>query len=92
MTLHTVSSSDQDLFDLMQYYNETGIIEKNEFLLAELRTYLDQRFNFMSRTMMLQFCTFLKDLGMLFEDRDLILKLEDHFKDHFSDYQLTELF
>lgn len=79
MTLSTVSSSDEDLYELMRYYSEVGIIDNNEFLLAELRTYLDQRFDFMDRKIMLKFCIMLKDMGMLFEDKDLLDKLEHSF-------------
>ena len=75
MTLNTASSSDQDLFDLMKYYDENDILNQNEYLLANLRGYVDQRFSFMDRQMILKYCEFLKDLGMLFEDRELIERL-----------------
>ena len=68
MTLDTTSSSDEDLFELMMYYDEHGILSENEYLLAQLREYLDNRFNFMSRQLILKYCTFLKDIGMFFQD------------------------
>lgn len=75
MTLNTASSSDEDLYDLMQYYNENDILNQNEYLLANLRAYVDERFIFMDRKMILKYCEFLKDLGMFFEDRELIERL-----------------
>lgn len=92
MTLNTVSQSDLDLYNLMVYYNEQGIIERNEYLLAELRQYIDARFDYMDRTMILKFCNLLKDLGMLFEDKDLMLKLQRHFEANYFLFELAELF
>lgn len=53
MTLNTVSSSDQDLLNLMVYYNEAGVLDQNEYLLAELRQYIGQRFDYMNRDLIL---------------------------------------
>lgn len=92
MTLNTVSSSDQDLYDLMVYYNEVGIIDQNEYLLAELRQYIDERFDYMNREMTLKFCNLLKDLGMLFEDKDIMVKLQKHFEGNYYLFELGELF
>jgi hypothetical protein len=75
MTLNTASSSDEDLYNLMQYYNENDILNQNEYLLANLRTYIDERFHYMDRHMILKYCEFLKDLGMFFEDQALIDRL-----------------
>lgn len=92
MTLNTVSQSDQDLYDLMVYYNDVGIIEQNEYLLADLRRFVDDRFDYMSRSMILKFCNLLRDLGMLFEDKDLMLKLQRHFEVNYYLFELDELF
>ena len=92
MTLNTASSSDEDLFNLMKYYDENDILNQNEYLLANLRGYIDQRFNFMERSMILKYCEFLKDLGMLFEDRDLIEKLQAYFENNYYQFELCELF
>ena len=67
----------------MKYYDENDILNQNEYLLANLRGYIDQRFNFMERSMILKYCEFLKDLGMLFEDRDLIEKLQAYFENNY---------
>ena len=80
------------MYNLMRYYNEAGIIDQNEYLLAELRTYVDERFDFMPRTMVLKYCNLLKDLGMLFEDKDLIMKLERNFEANYYLYELDQLF
>ena len=66
MTLNTVSNNDKDLLDLMKYYSESGILDQNEYLLAQLRQYIEHRFNFMGREMILDYCEFLKDMGMFF--------------------------
>lgn len=63
----------------MHYYNEEGILDQNEYLLAELRQHIDFRFNYMSRSLIMKYCIFLKDLGMFFEDQDMIQKLETYF-------------
>lgn len=76
----------------MMYYNEKGIINENEFLLAELRKYIDERFEFMNRTMILKYVTLLKDLGMLFEDQDIMLKLQRYFESNYYLFELEELF
>lgn len=75
MTLKTVGSSDKDLYNLMRYYLDQGILETNEYLMATLREYLDQRFDVMDRDMILKYCELLKDFGMFFEDHDLIIRL-----------------
>ena len=64
MTLKTTGSSDQDLFELMHYYYENDILNQNEELLAKFREYLENRFDYMHRKMILKYCNFLKDLGM----------------------------
>jgi len=92
MTLNTVSSSDQDLLELMTYYNEQGIIDQNEYLLAQLREYIDHRFDYMDRHMILKYCTLLKDLGMFFEDKEMIQRLESYFEKSYFLFELGELF
>jgi hypothetical protein len=76
----------------MQYYNDTGLLSENEFLLAELRGYVEMRFGYMTRPNILKYCNFLKDLGMFFEDKDLILKLETYFTTNYYLFELSELF
>ena len=76
----------------MHYYNSIGQLTENEYLLAELRTHLETRFGYMKRATILKFCNFLKDLGMFFEDKDLILKLESYFNAHYYEFELNELF
>ena len=49
MTLNTVSSSDEDFLELMKYYNDDGILHQNEYLLAQLREYIGNRFDLMQR-------------------------------------------
>ena len=63
----------------MQYYNQTDILSENEYLLAMLREYIEQRFQYMSRDLILKYCTFLKDLGMFFQDKDMIVLLNEYF-------------
>ena len=92
MTLNTTSSSDADLFELMMYYDEKGILNENEYLLAQLREYLDNRFDFMDRQLILKYCTFLKDIGMFFQDQSMILRLEEYFSNHYYVFELSELF
>ena len=92
MTLNTASISDQDLYDLMVYYNDNDILNENEHLLAMLRGYVDQRFPYMERSVILNYCTLLKDLGMFFEDKDLIVQLEEYFLDNYTEFSLEELF
>lgn len=79
MTLNTVSNNDRDLLNLMKYYSESGILDQNEYLLALLRQYIDQRFHFMGREMILEYCEFLKDMGMFFQDEDMVKKLQQYF-------------
>ena len=57
----------------MQYYDQTDILSENEYLLAILREYIEKRFDQMSRGLILKYCTFLKDLGMLFQDKDMMM-------------------
>lgn len=63
----------------MQYYNQTDILSENEHLLAMLREYIEHRFEYMPRDLILKYCTFLKDLGMLFQDKEMIMKLNGYF-------------
>ena len=76
----------------MQYYNQTDILSENEYLLAMLREYIEQRFDYMSRELILKYCTFLKDLGMLFQDKDMIMKLDKYFQVNYFEFELSELF
>lgn len=92
MTLNTASSSDDDFYSLMKYYDENDILNQNEYLLANLRAYVDQRFNFMDRKMILKYCEFLKDLGMFFEDKELIERLQVYFTNNYFNFELSELF
>ena len=92
ITLKTSSSSDDDFYKLMQYYNSSGILLSNEYLLAELRNHVEARFGYMTRSNILKYCNFLKDLGMFFEDKDLILKLETYFNANYYLFELNELF
>ena len=73
----------------MVYYNETGILSENEYLLAYLRQYLDKRFEFMDRQMIINYCNFLKDLGMFFEDKDMIMRLEAYFKENYHIFDMS---
>jgi hypothetical protein len=79
MTLNTHGSSDKDFFDLFKYYEESNILSENENLLAQLRQYVEKRFDYMDREMILKYLEFLKDLGMFFEDKILIEKLDNYF-------------
>ena len=92
MTLNTASNSDRDLLDLMKYYNLTGILDQNEYLLAQLRQYVDDRFHFMGRALILEYCNFLKDMGMFFQDSEMIVMLQNYFKSNYYDFELTEIF
>lgn len=92
MTLKTVSSNDEDLLSLMQYYSEEGILNENEYLLAMLRQYVDERFNFMERKTILKYCEFLKDVGMFFEDKEMITRLNEYFTSSYYNFELNELF
>jgi hypothetical protein len=44
-----------------------------------LRQYVEKRFDYMDREMILKYLEFLKDLGMFFEDKILIEKLDNYF-------------
>lgn len=92
MTLKTVSNNDEDLLELMKYYNEAGILDQNEYLLAQLREYIDERFDIMKRETILNYCTFLKDIGMFFEDADMIQRLNKYFHANYYIFELSELF
>ena len=92
MTLKTVSSNDEDLLKLMQYYSDEGILNQNEYLLAMLRQYVDERFNFMDRKTILKYCEFLKDVGMFFEDKEMIVRLNEYFTSNYYVFELPELF
>lgn len=92
MTLNTVSNNDEDLLELMKYYNEAGILDQNEYLLAQLREYIDERFDIMKRETILNYCTFLKDIGMFFEDADMIQRLNKYFHTNYYIFELSELF
>ena len=59
--------------------------------MANLREYVDQRFEYMERGIILKYAGLLKDFGMLFEDADLIQRLHHHFKGNYSNYELSEL-
>lgn len=76
----------------MKYYNESGILDDNEYLLAQLRQHVGSRFPFMERTIILQYCNFLKDLGMFFEDKEMVQQLNDYFIETYYDFELTEIF
>lgn len=76
----------------MKYYDENEILNQNEYLLANLRAYVDDRFNFMDRHMILKYCEFLKDLGMFFEDKELIDRLQKYFSNNYYNFELSELF
>ena len=92
MTLNTASSSDQDQYDLMQYYSREGILDDNEYLLSLFRQYVEMRFDYMDRPTLLKYADLLKDLGMLFNDKDLILKLEGYVDRNYYLFELSELF
>lgn len=92
MTLNTASSSDQDQYDLMMYYNQEGILDDNEYLLSLFRQYVDMRFDFMDRPTLIKYSELLKDLGMLFNDKDLILKLDGYVDRNYYLFELSELF
>ena len=68
MTLETSESTDADFYELIKYYDQEGILIENEYLLARFREYVEQRFDYMDRSVLLKYCDLLKDLGMFFED------------------------
>ena len=57
-----------------------------------MREYVGRRFDFMDRAMILKYCTFLKDLGMLFSDEELAARLEGFFISNYYLFELPELF
>ena len=79
MTLNNYGSSDRDFYELFKFYEDNNILSENENLLAQLRHYVEQRFDYMDRSMILLYSDFLKDLGMFFDDRSLIEKLDNYF-------------
>jgi len=46
----------------------------------------------MGRPMILKYCAFLKDLGMLFNDQELAARLEGFFINNYYLFELPELF
>ena len=92
MTLNTFGSSDKDFFELFKYYEENNILSENENLLAQLRHYVEQRFDYMDREMILKYSDFLKDQGMFFNDKSLIEKLDHYFQNNYYNFELLDLF
>ena len=91
MTLKTSESTDADFYELMKYYDEEGILLENEYLLARFRQYVEERFDYMDRSVLLKYCDLLKDLGMLFEDHDLINRLNNNFQGNYHSFELGSL-
>ena len=91
MTLETSESTDADFYELIKYYDEEGILIENEYLLARFREYVEQRFDYMDRSVLLNYCDLLKDLGMLFEDADLITRLNANFQENYHSFSLPSL-
>jgi hypothetical protein len=60
--------------------------------LAQLREYIDHRFDYMDRHMILKYCSLLKDLGMFFEDKEMIERLQSYFEKSYYLFELGELF
>jgi hypothetical protein len=46
----------------------------------------------MDREMILKFSDFLKDLGMFFDDKILIEKLDHYFQNNYHHFELLDLF
>lgn len=46
----------------------------------------------MDREMILKYSEFLKDLGMFFDDKSLIEKLDHYFQNNYHNFELLDLF
>lgn len=92
MTLNLSGASDDAFLELMQYYEQQDMLHSSEDLIMKLREHLELRFDFMRRDTLLKFCNFLRELGLFFEDSQLIMRLEHYFKSNYHDFELAELF
>ena len=46
----------------------------------------------MGREMILEYCNFLKDMGMFFQDGEMVSMLQTYFQNNYYDFELTEIF
>ena len=92
MTVNSQEMNDQRYFELMTYYNKNNLLIENEYLMAHFRQYVDMRFDFMDRVDLLMYCELLRDLGMLFDDEDIIKRLNRNFQSFYYQFELSQLF
>lgn len=83
---------DEAFLEIMKEFLAAGIVEKYQDLAVKARVYLQERFEFMERGTMLGFIELFKELGMLFEDKEIALLMKDHIEKGFHAYELPELF
>ncbi|CDW73278.1 UNKNOWN [Stylonychia lemnae] len=83
---------DADYLELMEIFDEKGIMEQQPDLLVKLRFYFQDRFNYMERPTMINYLQFLLNHGMIFEDKDMMELIAAHLQKNYFSYELNELF
>jgi len=76
----------------MKLMQKLGELEKNLELVAKIRIYFQDRVEYMDKTVMLQYLYFFLELGLVFEDKDLMVVIQEHLTKNYYKYELDELF
>jgi hypothetical protein len=69
-----------------KYYTEChnrGLIEKYQDLGVKARVYFQERFTFMDHKTILGYLELFKELGMLFDDKEIMLLMKPHLAKSF---------
>jgi hypothetical protein len=75
----------------MKKFDKIGLLTSNEFLLAKVRIYVEQRFHLMDRQMLLDYLAFLDYLGMLADDKGMFLLITNNFERNYYLYEIPQL-
>ena len=91
LTFDSIKSSDQDLLELLKMFKNKGYFETEDILCTYVQDYVEERFDFISKPIVLQFATFLKDLGLWYWNTNLVQMMKNHFAKHYFKYNFEEL-
>jgi hypothetical protein len=82
---------DEAFLEILKDFHSKGLIEKYQDLGVKARVYFQERFDYMNHKSILGYLELFKELGMLFEDKEITLLMKEHMTTNFHVYELHEL-
>ena len=74
---------DEAFLEVLQECHSRGLIEKYQDLGVKARVYFQERFTFMDHKTILGYLELFKELGMLFDDKEIMLLMKPHLAKSF---------